>query len=48
MLVRLKKVTGEEWQLSPNADGELLCDCPDAVYRQHETTCKHAVAMKDA
>ena len=47
--VRLRKHDSEvEYQLCLNRDGDLACDCPDAIYRQRETECKHVHAVRDA
>jgi hypothetical protein len=49
MLVRLLRAGAEqEYQLARNTDGHLACDCADAIYRQHETTCKHVTAVTAA
>src|SRR5262245_55176841 len=47
--VRLKRQGAElECQLCQNRDGDLACDCPNAIYRQRETSCKHVHAVRDA
>jgi hypothetical protein len=49
MIVKLARAGAEmEYQLSPDADGELCCDCPHAIYRDPARTCKHVVAVKAA
>jgi hypothetical protein len=45
--VRLKRRGAEcEYQVTPNRDGDLACDCADATYRDRE--CKHVIAVRDA
>jgi len=48
MIVRLRKPepAKTEYRLTPNADGDFCCDCPDAIYRERPTKCKHAVAIR--
>jgi hypothetical protein len=46
-LVKLRKADGSEYQITPTADGPA-CDCPDAIYRSHEHTCKHVQAVRAA
>jgi hypothetical protein len=49
MIVKLARAGAEcEYQLSPNADGDLCCDCPDAIYRDHARCCKHVLAVTAA
>src|SRR5262245_11834089 len=46
MLVRLLRAGAPmEYQLSPDCDGTLHCDCPHACYRDAARTCKHAVGV---
>src|SRR5262245_11085358 len=45
--VRLRRRGAEcEYQVTPNRDGDLACDCADATYR--DRACKHVHAVRDA
>ena len=44
----LKKADGITYRLALNADADLACDCPHAVYRHAETTCKHVRGLMPA
>jgi hypothetical protein len=46
MLVRLAKMDGTVYQLTPDADDLMQCDCADSVFRQRR--CKHSLAIVDA
>lgn len=34
-----------EWQVTMDRQGDLACDCPDAVFGKRECGCKHARAI---
>jgi hypothetical protein len=44
----LTKSDGTNYRLTETAEGELACDCQDALYRQHEHTCKHCTSLRAA
>src|SRR5262249_37452930 len=44
----LEKPDGTTYRLVIDRDDTLTCDCPDAVYREHEHTCKHGLCVREA
>ncbi len=47
-LWELRKADGTTYRLAVDVEGELACDCPDALYRHREHTCKHATCLRAA
>jgi hypothetical protein len=47
-LADLMKPDGTTYRIVLDRDGDLTCDCPDAVYRDREHCCKHARAVREA
>ncbi|MFL5329160.1 MAG: hypothetical protein ACJ8C4_09595 [Gemmataceae bacterium] len=45
-LWQLTKTDQTQYQIVPNPETGLECDCPDAVYR--ERTCKHVTVIRAA
>lgn len=48
VLFKLRKMDGTEYQLTPDTDGQLRCDCADAIFRNREHCCKHVQAVNAA
>jgi hypothetical protein len=44
----LQKPSGTTYRPVNDRDGDLSCDCPDAVDRHHELCCKHVVRLGEA
>jgi hypothetical protein len=44
----LRKPDGTTYRITLNADGDLACDCPDAIYRGREHCCKHVRGLRAA
>lgn len=47
-IVDLRKADGEHYRLIVSPDGTPSCDCPDAVYRDRPTECKHSINVRAA
>jgi hypothetical protein len=44
----LTKADGTTYRVVLDREDVLTCDCPDAVYRNREHCCKHAVCLRAA
>jgi hypothetical protein len=45
MLWDLRKPDGTTYRICLDAEDRLCCDCPNAIYRERECSCKHALCL---